>query len=247
VKGRRIGRYVIATSLILVLGVPAAAIGFGEGRPLDGGQRNPSRSAYTQETEVISRNNTYSTRQSNLRDGDGGGAIYGCRSAAGNEPCLRGNNLEGGRAFEFNTTGNEGGFIQVANANGAPFQTNGTGLVTNLNAGRVGGRTAADLSNAETLDGRNSTDFASNASLLFAIVLADGQATGKGVTNSSVTGTNYTLTFNRDVSNCSATASPVGGNVDATPGVNTGTGASANQITVDMGATRAFHLQVMCA
>jgi hypothetical protein len=247
VKGRKTGRYIVATSLILVLGVPAVAIGFGEGRPLDGGQRNPSRSAYTQETEVISRNNTYSTRQSNIQDGDGGGAIYGCRSAAGKEPCLRGNNLKGGRAFEFNTTGNEGGFIQVANANGAPFQTNGTGLVTNLNAGKVGGKTAADLSNASTLGGKQPSDYASAASLLFAIVLADGQATGKGVTQSSLSGTTYTLTFNRDVSNCSVTASPVGADTANAPGVSTGSGANANQVTVEVAGAVGLNVQVMCA
>jgi hypothetical protein len=233
VKGRKTGRYIVATSLILVLGVPAVAIGFGEGRPLDGGQRNPSKSAFTKETEIISNNDTYSTRQSNIQDGDGGGAIYGCRSNAGQEPCLRGNNLKGGRAFEFATVGNEGGFIQVGNASGAPFQTNGTGLVKNLNA--------------EKLNGNSASDFAATTSLLFAIVQADGQAAGKGVTASSVTGNSYSLTFNRDVSNCSFTASPVGGTVDETPGVNPGSGADANKVTVDMGAQRGFHLQVMCA
>jgi hypothetical protein len=244
VKGRRIGRYVVATSVVLVLGVPAAAIGFGEGRPIDGGDRNPSRSSYTQETEIISRNNTYSTRQSNVRDGDGGGAIYGCRSAAGKEPCLRGNNLNGGRAFEFNTTGTEGGFIQVANANGAPFQTNGTGLVTNLNAGRVGGKTAADLSNASTLGGKQPSDYASAASLLFAIVNAAGTASGNGVTAGAAGGGGYTLTFNRDVSNCSVTANTSAGG-PAALGVSTGSGGTANQVTITP-ATASFHAQVMC-
>lgn len=244
-KGRRIGRYVVATSLVLVLGVPVVAIGAGEGRPIDGGDRNPSRNSYTEETEIISRNSTYSTRQSNVRNGDGGGAIYGCRSAAGKEPCLRGNNLNGGRAFEFNTTGNEGGFIQVANANGAPFQTNGTGLVTNLNAGRVGGKTAADLANAETVDGQNASDFAAAASLLFAIVNAAGTASGKGVTAGAAGAGNYTLTFNRDVSNCSVTANTVGAG-PAPLGVSTGSGAGANQVTIT-GATASFHAQVMCA
>jgi hypothetical protein len=247
VKGRRIGRYVVVTSLILVLGVPAAAIGFGEGRDMRGAKRNPSRSAYTAETEIISRNSTYGTRQSNIRDGDGGGAIYGCRSDAGKEPCVRANNLEGGRAFEFNTVGNEGGFIEVANANGAPFQTNGTGLVTNLNAGRVGGKTAADLANASTLGGKQPSDYASAASLLFAIVQADGTAAGKGVTGGSLAGTTYTITFNRDVSNCSATASPVGGNTANAPGVSTGSGANANQVSVNVNAAVGLNVQVICA
>jgi hypothetical protein len=247
VKGRKIGRYVVATSLILALGVPAAAVGFGEGRDVKGGKRNPIRSGYSAETEIISRNGSYGTRQSNTRIGDGGGAIYGCRSAAGNEPCVRGNNLQGGRAFEFNTGGPEAGFIEVGNSSGAPFQTNGTGLVRNLNAGRVGGKTPADLDDAQTLGGKSASDFAASTSLLFAIVQANGQAAGKGVTAGSVTGSTYTITFNRDVSGCAFTASPVGGGTATAPGVSPGSGANADKVTVQTGTAVAFHLQVMCA
>ena len=53
--------------------------------------------------EILTQNGTYGTRQSNKKDGDGGGAIYGCRSAPGHEPCIRANNLKNGRAFEFAT------------------------------------------------------------------------------------------------------------------------------------------------
>ena len=63
-----------------------------------GGKRNPSSDAtkaFSSETEIIASNSTYGTRQSNKRDGDGGGAIYGCRSNPGNEPCLRGQQPQG--------------------------------------------------------------------------------------------------------------------------------------------------------
>ena len=56
------------------------------------GKRNPSNNpslALSTETEIIANNSTYGTRQSNKKDGDGGGAIYGCRSSLGNEPCVR--------------------------------------------------------------------------------------------------------------------------------------------------------------
>jgi len=57
-------------------------------------------------------------------------------------------------------------------------------------------------------------------------------------------GANYTLTFNRDVSNCSVTA-----NTTAAPAplsVSTGSGGTANQVTIT-GANASFHAQVMCA
>ena len=98
------GRAAVVCSLILAIGIPSVAVGFGEGRSLLLGKRNPSSNAnlaLNAETEIIADTATYGTRQSNKRDGDGGGAIYGCRSNLGNEPCIRANNLKGGRAFEF--------------------------------------------------------------------------------------------------------------------------------------------------
>ena len=157
VRARISGRYALATALILVLGIPSAAIGFGEGRSILGGKRNPSSDAtkaFSAETEIIANNSTYGTRQSNKRDGDGGGAIYGCRSNAGNEACVKASNLKGGRAFEFETVGKEGGRIQTGDATGAPFTTNATGVATGLNADKV--------------DGKDATDFAGSGDLAFA-------------------------------------------------------------------------------
>ena len=84
---------------------PSVALGFGEGRSLLLGKRNPSATPASRYSRPRSSptTSTYGTRQSNKRDGDGGGAIYGCRSNPGNEPCIRANNLKGGRAFEFAT------------------------------------------------------------------------------------------------------------------------------------------------
>ena len=100
-KRRSTGRYVVATALILAIGIPSVAVGFGEGRDAKLGKRNPSSGSLSAETQIIASNGSYGTRQSNKRDGEGGGAIYGCRSSAGKEPCVRANNLKGGRAFEF--------------------------------------------------------------------------------------------------------------------------------------------------
>jgi hypothetical protein len=236
VRARISGRYALATALILVLGIPSAAIGFGEGRSILGGKRNPSSDAtkaFSAETEIIANNSTYGTRQSNKRNGDGGGAIYGCRSNEGNEACVKSFNLNNGRAFEFQTNGNLGGRIQTKDANGVPFTTNATGVATGLNSDKV--------------DGKDATDFAGSGDLAFATVAADGTlgTNKRGATASSVDAAfTYTVTFDRDVSKCSYTASPVGTSSATTPGVEAG--ATATQVKVDLAAAGSFHLQVIC-
>src|SRR3954468_18492669 len=216
-KLRFSGRAAIVCSLILAIGVPSVAMGFGEGRNLLLGKRNPSNNAslaLSTETEIIANTSTYGTRQSNKKDGDGGGAIYGCRSSPGNEPCLRGNNLKGGRAFEFETVGKEAGRIEVGDTTGAPLTTNATGVATGLNSDKV--------------DGKDATDFAASGDLLFATVDAAGAlgANKRGATASSFTAPDtYTVTFDRDVSKCSFTASPVGAPGTTAPGVAAGSAA----------------------
>jgi hypothetical protein len=224
-------------ALVLAIGVPTVAIGAGEGRSIIAGKRNPSGGDLTRETRIISRNGTYSTRQSNL--GDGGGAIYGCRAVAGNaEPCVRANNLRTGRAFEFETGGKEAGEILVKDTTGVPFVTNATGKVANLNADR--------------LDDRSAEDFAAKSEMLFAAV-ADGGTLGanRGATASARNNaTTTTVTFNRDVSACSLTATANGTDADAFAAqvaAATGTGATQVVVTEADGATAtAFHLQVIC-
>lgn len=144
---RRIPRPSPATviaSIALVAAIGGTAYGFGENRPLLGGARNPGNDqsrSLTRETQIIASTSTYGTRQSN-KSNNGGGAIYGCRSGTGgtsanNEPCIRSNNLSSGFAFEFNTSGTQGGLISTKDASGRPFTTNATGVATGLNADRV--------------------------------------------------------------------------------------------------------------
>jgi hypothetical protein len=238
------GRAAVVCSLILAIGVPSVAMGFGEGRNLLLGKRNPSNNpslALTSETEIIANSPTYGTRQSNKKDGDGGGAIYGCRSSLGNEPCVRAANLKGGRAFEFATVGAEAGRIETGSTTGAPFTTNATGVATGLNADRVDGKEAADFAPAADVT-------ALSASLLDAQVSATGAVSGtsRGAVSATVAAAIYTVKFNKDVSKCSFTASPVGAasgdaiGVQATPNV-------ADSVTVDTGTNPgSFHLQVIC-
>ncbi|MBE2320514.1 hypothetical protein DVA67_031415 [Solirubrobacter sp. CPCC 204708] len=248
------GRAAVICSLILALGIPSVAVGFGEGRNLLLGKRNPSSNpalALNSETEIIADNTTFGTRQSNKRDGDGGGAIYGCRSNPGNEPCIRSVNLKGGRAFEFITVGKEGGRIDIGgDKSGAPFTTNATGVATGLNS--------------DKLDGKEAADFAAATSLTFAAISDPGGdatptaagPTGPTVTRATVDGNSvYTVDFKRDVSKCSYTAAPVGSPSDVTPGVSA-VANQANQVAVNWGndggtptpaPTRgSFHLQVIC-
>ena len=139
-------RYILIGGLVLAIGVPSVAMGFGEGRALILGKRNPSgHRTLTKETQIIGNVSTYATRQSNKKVGDGGGAIYGCRSEVGHEPCILTRNLRDGRAFQFETSGKEGGYIKTGDANGAPFTTNATGVATGLNADRVDGRDGRDI------------------------------------------------------------------------------------------------------
>jgi hypothetical protein len=235
-------RAAVLCSLILAIGVPSVALGFGEGRSLLLGKRNPGYpNATSQETQIISEATTYGTRQSNIRNGDGGGAIYGCRSATGHEPCIRANNLNTGRAFEFATDGNQAGSITTKDATGAPFTTNATGVATGLNADRV--------------DSHDASDFAMAADFLTASVTvpATGAATvtGRGATTvtSDAAAKTATVTFNKDVSKCAFTASPTGTAAPVAPGVAPANG-NANAVTVNFntgtGALTSFYLQVMC-
>jgi hypothetical protein len=234
-------RYILVGALALAIGIPSVAAGFGEGRTLLLGKRNPSPSgsrALNTETEIIASNGTYGTRQSNKRNGDGGGAIYGCRSDTGHEPCIRANNLKGGRAFEFETVGKEGGRIETGDVNGAPLTTNATGVATGFNADKVDGKDGADIANA--------------GDLLTAVVADNGTLVrGRGATASTLTSVpneRFRVTFNRDVSTCAYTVSPQGASSDSAFGVRS-PADNKNQVVVDEpnpGPTQGFHLQVIC-
>jgi hypothetical protein len=247
-KLRFSGRAAIICSLILAIGVPSVAMGFGEGRNMLLGKRNPSNNpalALSTETEIIANNSTYGTRQSNKKDGDGGGAIYGCRSAAGNEPCIKSVNLKGGRAFEFSTVGPEGGRIETGATTGAPFTTNATGVATGLNADRVDGKEAADFASATDL---KATQDAITGGFLTAQVAANAAVTtanSRGAVSATVAGAVYTVKFNKDVSKCTYTASPVGSAAAQVPGVSA-TPNTPDSVNVDTGAPGSFHLQVIC-
>ena len=230
-------RYILVGALALAIGIPSVAVGFGEGRSLLLGKRNPSPNgsrALTTETEIIAKNGSYGTRQSNKRDGDGGGAIYGCRSSPGAEPCIRANNLKGGRAFEFETVGKEGGRIELGDVSGAPFTTNANGTATGLSADKLDGRDSAELANA--------------GDLKTAVVSgAGGLVRGRGATAARrEAGTNtYVVTFDRDVSQCTYTATPTGATSAQTLSVQAGGEAPNVRIDADPNPT-GFHLQVIC-
>jgi hypothetical protein len=221
--------------------VPSVAIGAGEGQPINGGERNPSRNVtqeYQRETKIIADTTTYGTRQSNTNVGDGGGAIYGCRSSAANEPCVRANNLNSGRAFEFEARGKEAGRITVHDKSAAPLTTNAEGVATGFNADRV--------------DGKSAEDFAEAGSLKFAAVTAAGAISfGRGASSAALTdaGTDtFTVTFDADVSRCSYTASAVGSaDTTSAPAVSAGTDPSTVVVDQDdAGGVDPFHLQVIC-
>jgi hypothetical protein len=230
------GRYALITALLLVLGIPAVAAATGEGRSILGGTRNPDNGTLSRETEVIANTSTYGTRQSNKRSGDGGGAIYGCRSEVGREPCVRAVNLRGGHAFEFHTKGKEGGAITVEDPTGAPFTTNASGTVKNLSA--------------DTLDGKDGADFAAAGDILAAQVNADGTlvAGSRGATAATLDAAakTYTVTFSKDVSKCTYTANVTGDSASYSPGVSSGGTTTVKVDEPDADPGRGFQLQVIC-
>jgi hypothetical protein len=269
-------RSVLLATGLLVVGISPFAVAR-TGGSLREGVRNGTT---VRETEIVSNvasttgpKGGYATRQSNLSS-SGGGAVYGCRSQAGGSaatprpqnPCVRANNLSTGFAFEFEATrGDVGGLISVGSGGDTkkPFETNATGVATGLNADEVDGLDAAQIVtaarakaslDADTLDGRDSTDFARVAPI--AQVAADatpaqtrGVTTG-GVTNPVGAGT-YEVVFTGDLTRCALAATVTGtsaGQVTATPAL-----ASGNT-TVDVrtfdgtgaAADRGFHLSANC-
>jgi hypothetical protein len=241
--------WIIASSLLLAVCIAPFALAAGEGKPVDGGARNPSNNqsqSYTRETQIIANNGTYGTRQSNKSD-NGGGAIYGCRSGAGgslkgNEPCIRSHNLATGYAFELESDGTQGGTITVGNGgeNTKPFTTNATGVADGLNADRVDGKDASDIVG----DAQAQNRFAQ-------VALAGTLGNDRGVATASKTGTGtYTVVFDADVSKCGLNATETGTGANGAASVDIGSdGKTVSVVTRDNTGSpqdRPFHITAIC-
>jgi hypothetical protein len=256
-------RSVLLATGLLVLGISPFAVAR-SGDSLREGVRNGTTA---RETEIISRvastttpTGGYATRQSNLSS-SGGGAVYGCRSQAGGSaatprpqnPCLRANNLSTGFAFEFNASnGDVGGLFSVGTGGDSkkPFVTNATGVATGLNADRVDGKDAADL----TKDAVTATQ-ALNPFAQVTAAGAAGQTRGVpsgGVSDDAGLG-NYNVVFTGDLSACALSATVTGiepGQVTVTPAVAADKSTTAVDVrTFDgagVAADRGFHLSATC-
>lgn len=263
----RRGRLVLASSAVIgLIGAPIAIGATGEG-PIGGGVRNPSNnatSAFTKETQIIgsiaqgqggvaANTGGYVTRQSNKSD-SGGGAIYGCRAKAGGEACVAANNLNNGDAFRFQTGPNAATIGQlrfgldlkqlVAKP---PFVTNGTAVVTNLNADKVDGKSAEDFAAKD--------DVVAKGSLLFAVVGADGAiganrgvpANAKATVATAGGDSTVTVPMASDVSACAVTASPTAAGAAAPLVVAVGPDKKSVVVTEPGAATPVgVHVQVTC-
>jgi hypothetical protein len=174
------GKYLVISSLILALLVAPLALA-ANGDPMTAG----GRTTFTKITRVLGDSSTYATQQSNLRNGDGGAARYGCRSSAANEFCLLSKNTGGGGSFRFTSSNSLlGGVIDVDVPQGKtprdakPFTTNATGVATGLNADEVDGLSADDIVKA-----------AKGAEATYALLSADAKTNGsrtQGVKDTNV-------------------------------------------------------------
>jgi hypothetical protein len=202
----------------------------------------------------------YSTRQSNLSS-SGGGAIYGCRATSGNNACIAANNLANGEAFRFqaDTDAPDVGEIRFGTnlsslVNKPPFQTNGTGTVTNLSADKVDGVDASALLTLTAAAQTYLTKAAANTTFApinvapYAVVASTGAITHGHFTSgaAAVEGAGpvtYTLTFSTDVNACAATATPTG-----TPAATVTSAAVLNSTTVRvvMNVAAGFNLTLAC-
>jgi hypothetical protein len=190
------------------------------------------------------------SRQSNKSD-SGGGAIYGCRARAGTEACGAAHNQNTRDALRFQATTNSATIGQLRfgvdmnrPVDKPPFATNGTGLVKNLNADRV--------------DGKSAEDFVEKGTLLFAMVAADGAITatrgvpanGRATVADAGADVTVTVPFSGDVSKCAPTASQTAEVASGTtapllvaPGTNPATVVVTQRGT---DAASPFSLQVIC-
>jgi hypothetical protein len=207
-SGRSAGRILTVAAAATVSAAIAAplAVGSNEGNTLKGGQRNGT---YGSETKVIANNSVFGTRQSNL--GAGGGAIYGCRAAAGAEGCIEASNLSNGQAFNFRFRGVLGGTINTNVADKAsakPFTTNATGVATGLNADRVDG-----------LDAQQIVDTAKAGTKSTVVTPQGALANQRGFTAAGRESEGrYLVTADADISKCVPQVTVYGS--DATPGSN---------------------------
>jgi hypothetical protein len=248
----------LAGGVLALAAAPAALAGSladAGGQAVRGGVKNPSLGGYFQTTQIWANNSSWGTRQSNL--GSGGSAIYGCRSIAGGLPCLDADNLKGGTAFTFITTGNTGGTILVGNEKAAPFTTNGHGEAKGLNANYLQGKQASEFqlasqpaANANELAGQPASSYVNTGQLLFADV---GPGTviqsTRGATTVGQMETTYTVTFGTaNVSKCAYTASPQGAALTSGQlGVAaSATSSSAVVVSAPSGFSGGFDLQVVC-
>jgi hypothetical protein len=223
------GKYLVISSLILALLVAPIALA-ANGSPFKAG----GRTTFTRITTMLGDSSTYATQQSNLRQGDGGAARYGCRSSAANEYCLLSKNTGGGGAFRFQAQNSLlGGVIEVTPPSGKtaadakPFTTTAHGVATGLNADQVDGMSATDIVKAAK----------SGAFSAYAQVGSDGK-TNKDRT-SGVADTNVIHTTAGVYCFSGLTAQPQTANVtlDGTPGetsvdtTTTAPGAACNNAT----------------
>ena len=234
------GRAAVVCSLILAIGIPSVAVGFGEGRSLLRGKRNPSSNsnlALSTETEIIANSATYGTRQSNKRT-----ATAAARSTAAART----------RQRALHPRREPQGRPRLRVRDRRPRDRPDRGRQHRRRA--VHHQRDRRRHRPERRQGRRQGGGRLRRRRRPTAPVREGHRPGRGRPDRSraavrprpLRPATYTVTFNKDVSACSSTASATG--TDATGAVRR-CGAANTQITVSREAAdpdTSFQLQVIC-
>ena len=151
---RNPGKYLLAGCVVTsVLVAAPLALGAGEGRPLDGGARNPSQQlvagVHAGDADHRQRLDLRHAPVQQVRRRRWSDLRLSCDAARRRtRACARRTSPTARRSRSTSNGGNQVGSITSANKNAAPFTTNATGVATGLNADQVDGQSASQIQTA---------------------------------------------------------------------------------------------------
>ena len=145
------GRAAVVCSLILAIGVPSVAMGFGEGRNLLLGKRNPSNNPASRSTPRPRSSPTprrTAPASPTRRTATAAARSTAAARASATSPASAPPTSRAAARSSSPRSAPKAAASRSAAPTGAPFTTNATGVATGLNADQVDGKEAADFAPA---------------------------------------------------------------------------------------------------